>query len=130
MKTRSKTAFTLVEIMIVIAIIMLLASVAIPSYIRSRKRTQATRILEDLRLLDNAVENYAIDTGKGPGNHPSFADLQNYIKTETALYSGSGTDLLGNNYGPFTVDSLPRVNPSTLAILSDVIDASFWSPYQ
>jgi len=130
MKTRSKTAFTLVEIMIVLAIIMLLASIAIPSYIRSRKRTQATRILEDMRLLDNAVENYAIDKNKGAGNHPSFADLKDYIKTGTALYSGSGTDLLGNDYGPFTVDSLPRVNPITVTILSDVIETSFWSPYQ
>jgi len=130
MKPHSKTAFTLVEIMIVIAIIMLLASVAIPSYIRARKRTQATRILEDMRLLDGAIEHYAIENNKGGGTSLTFADLKNYIKTGTYLYSGSGVDLFGNNYGPFTVDAIPRVNPATVSILSDVIDTSFWSPYQ
>jgi len=130
MKRRSKMAFTLVEIMIVLAIIMLLASIAIPSYIRARKRTQATRILGDLRLLDDAVEHYAIENNKGSGTNPTFADLKNYLKTGTYLYSGSGVDLFGNDYGPFTVDSIPRVNPATVTILSDVIDVSFWSPYQ
>lgn len=126
----SRAAFTLVEIMIVVAIIALLAAIAVPNYMRSRKRTQATRVLEDLRLLDNAVEHYAIETNKGAGYNPSFADLKNFIKTGDLLYSGSGTDVLGNTYGPFTVDSIPKVNTNTLQALSDVTDTGFWSPYQ
>ena len=116
--------------MIVIAIIVLLASFAIPSYIRSRKRSQATRVVEDLRLLDNAVENYAIENSKSAGCNPSFADLKSFIKEGTVLYSGTGSDIFGNSYGPFTVDSIPKVNPVTLQMLSEVTDASFWSPYQ
>lgn len=115
--------------MIVLAIIMLLASIAIPNYIRVRKRTQATRVLEDLRLLDSAIERYAVEYNKGPGMNPSFADLKQYIKTGTPLYL-TGNDVLGNVFGPFTVDSLPRVNAETLNALSDVNDATFWSPYQ
>ena len=58
------SGFTLVEIMIVVAIIALLASIAVPNFLRARKRSQATRILEDLRVLDNATDQYAIENNK------------------------------------------------------------------
>src|SRR5664279_1036933 len=53
--------FTLVEIMIVVAIIALLAAIAVPNFLRSRKRSQATQVLEDLRIIDSAVDLYAIE---------------------------------------------------------------------
>jgi len=121
--------FTLVEIMIVVAIIALLASIAVPNFLRARKRSQATRILEDLRLLDSASDQYAIETNKITGMHPAFADLKNYLKTGSQLYN-SGADLFGDSYGPFTVDSIPKVPTSAFNSLSDVADASFWSPYK
>ena len=120
--------FTLVEIMIVVAIIALLASIAVPNFLRARKRSQATRILEDLRLLDEASDQYAIETDKITGMHPAFGDLRNYIKTGTQLYL-TGCDLFGNTYGPFTVDSIPVVNANQFNSLSDVCPVGFWSPY-
>src|SRR5256884_8049296 len=87
--------FTLVEIMIVVAVIALLAAIAVPNFLRARKRSQATRVLEDLRELDHAVDQYAIDTGKTTGANPLFADLQPYIKTGTMLYS-TGNDIFGD----------------------------------
>ena len=121
--------FTLVEIMIVVAIIALLAAIAVPNFLRSRKRSQATRILEDLRMLDNAVDQYAIETGKTSGVNPTFADIQGWIKRDTVLYN-TGADLFGNTYGPFTVDSIVKVPDAAFNALSDVADASFWSPYK
>jgi prepilin-type N-terminal cleavage/methylation domain-containing protein len=123
-----RRAFTLVEIMIVVAIIAILASIGIPNYLRARKRAQATRIIEDLRIIDSAVEQYALETGKIAGFNPGFADLKNYMKTGSQLYT-MGTDLFGQTYSPFTVDSIPKVNSSTFNALSDVTDPSFWSPY-
>jgi prepilin-type N-terminal cleavage/methylation domain-containing protein len=120
--------FTLVEIMIVVAIIALLASIAVPNFLRARKRSQATRILEDLRLLDAATDQYAIETSKISGMNPGFGDLKSYLKTGTTLYN-TGTDLFGNTYGPFTVDSIPGVTVNAFNALSDVAPASFWSPY-
>ena len=120
--------FTLVEIMIVVAIIALLAAIAVPNFLRARKRSQATRVLEDLRMLDSAVDQYAIETNKQTGTNPSFADLKNYIKAGTTLYT-TGTDMFGNSFGTFTVDSLPKVPTSTFNNLSDIAPASFWSPY-
>lgn len=123
-----RAAFTLVEIMIVVAIIALLAAIAVPNFIRARKRSQATRILEDLRVLDHAVDRYALDTNKPAGFHPEIGDLKDYLKTGTQLYN-TGTDIYGNTYGPFTVDSVPKVNASAFDALSDVAEADFWSPY-
>ena len=80
-------------------------------------------------MLDSALDLYAIETNKLAGRSVDFADLKNYIKTGTVLYSGSGADMFGNTYGPFTVDSIPRVNPDTFQLLNDVTDVTFWSPY-
>jgi type II secretory pathway pseudopilin PulG len=115
--------------MIVVAIIALLASIAVPGFLRARKRSQSSRILNDLRLLDNAVDLYALENNKITGTNPSFSDLKVYIKKGTNLYN-TGTDILGNSYGPFTVDSIPKVPANSFAALSDVTDATFWSPYR
>jgi prepilin-type N-terminal cleavage/methylation domain-containing protein len=120
--------FTLVEIMIVVAIIALLASIAVPNFLRARKRSQATRVLEDLRLLDSACDQYAIETNKISGMNPVFGDLKSYLKTGTVLYN-TGADIFGNTYGPFTVDSIPGVTAGAFNALSDVAPPAFWSPY-
>ena len=124
----TRRGFTLVEIMIVVAIIALLASIAVPGFLRARKRSQATRILNDLRLIDSAIDQYAIETNKMGGMSPTFSDLKAYVKQGTVLYS-TGKDIFGNTYGPFTVDSIPKVPPSSKSGLTDVTDATFWSPY-
>ncbi len=126
-KSRSR-GFTLVEIMIVVAIIALLASIAVPNFLRARKRAQATRILEDLRLLDSATDEYAIENNKSSGTNPAFSDLKAYLKTGSILYS-TGADIFGDTYGPFTVDSIPKVPTAAYNALSDVAPLSFWSPY-
>ena len=64
---KRRGGFTLVEIMIVVAIIALLAAIAVPGFLRARKRSQASRILNDLRLIDSAVDQYAIETNKASG---------------------------------------------------------------
>ncbi len=128
-KKPATSAFTLVEIMIVVAIIALLAAIAVPGFLRARKRSQASRILNDLRLIDSAVDQYAIETNKASGTAVNTTDWTNYMKKGSVLYN-TGADIFGNAYGAQTVDSLPSVNASTKASLSDVADTSFWSPYQ
>jgi prepilin-type N-terminal cleavage/methylation domain-containing protein len=120
--------FTLVEIMIVVAIIALLAAIAVPGFLRARKRSQASRILNDLRLIDSAVDQYAIETGRKTGDPVAITDWTNYLKKNSQLYN-SGNSVLGNAYGPQTVDTLPTVPPADLAALSDVAGTGFWSPY-
>jgi prepilin-type N-terminal cleavage/methylation domain-containing protein len=120
--------FTLVEIMIVVAIIALLAAIAVPGFLRARKRSQASRIINDLRLIDSAVDQYAIENNKSSGATVGITDWTNYLKKGTNLYV-TGKDILGNDYGAQTVDSLPRVPSNSKNSLSDVTDYTFWSPY-
>lgn len=126
---KNRGGFTLVEIMIVVAIIALLAAIAVPNFLRARKRAQASRVLEDLRLLDSALDQYAIEHNRKNGDPATFSDLQAYIKTNSALYTSGGNDLFGNSYGSFSVDSIPAVPNGTFNALSDVAPADFWSPF-
>ncbi len=126
--TPRRGGFTLVEIMIVVAIIALLAAIAVPGFLRSRKRSQASRIINDLRLIDSAVDQYAIETSKKTGDPVGTADWTNYLKKDTNLFA-TAQDILGNNYGPQTVDVLPQVPATSKNSLSDVTDSTFWSPY-
>ena len=131
---KSSSAFTLVEIMIVVAIIALLASIAVPNFLRARKRAQATRCLEDLRIIDSAQDEYAIENNKTSGNAIGWTDLQAYFKKGSVLYNSAGMDLLGNLYnqsaaGAFSVDYIPKLSSVSYSKLSDVAPASFWSPY-
>jgi prepilin-type N-terminal cleavage/methylation domain-containing protein len=128
-KSKSSSAFTLVEIMIVVAIIALLAAIAVPGFLRARKRSQASKILNDLRLIDSAVDQYAIETNKASGSIVNVSDWTNYLKKGSQLYN-TGADLFGNAYNNQTVDSLPSVPAASKAALSDVADTTFWSPYQ
>ncbi|MGZ5005055.1 MAG: type II secretion system protein [Chthoniobacterales bacterium] len=120
--------FTLVEIMIVVAIIALLAAIAVPGFLRARKRSQAVRVRNDLRMIDSATDQYAIESGKKTGDPVVVADWQKYVKTDTLLYT-TGADLFGNTYGDQTIDSLPKVPQGAYDALSDVTDSDFWSPF-
>ena len=121
--------FSLLEILMVIGIIALLASIAIPSYQRVRRRSQAMRILDDLKVIDAALSQYAIEYNKIPGATALFADLQPYFKTSSQLQT-SGADLFGAVYGPYSVDFIPKVSDTTFNQLSDVADPAFWSPFR
>jgi prepilin-type N-terminal cleavage/methylation domain-containing protein len=125
---KRRGGFTLVEIMIVVAIIALLAAIAVPGFLRARKRSQASRIINDLRLIDAAVDQYAIENNKQTGAAVPVAAWTAYLKKGSVLYN-TGKDLFSNTYGTQTVDSLPLIPLSTFNTLSDVADSDFWAPY-
>jgi prepilin-type N-terminal cleavage/methylation domain-containing protein len=128
---KNRGGFTLVEIMIVVAIIALLAAIAVPNFLRARKRSQATRIIEDLRMIDAAVDQYAIEANKTAGADVSWDAVKLYLKPSTVLYT-SGKSVIGGDYtalAPFKVDASLKTPANTAAALGDVAPQEFWSPY-
>ena len=123
-----RRGFTLVEIMIVVAIIALLASISVPGFLRARKRSQASRIVNDLRPIDSAIDQYAIENNKKTGDPVGTADWTAYMKRGSTLYV-TGKDLFGNPYGSQSIDSLPKAPLAAWSSLSDVAGSEFWSPY-
>ena len=127
---KSRGGFTLVEIMIVVAIIALLAAIAVPGFIRARKRSQAARILEDLRLIDAAIDQYAIETNKSTGQTVAFTDIKGYLKPNSQLYTTGSTILPGISYAAtYTVDATVETPAGVQAALGDVAPAEFWLPF-
>ena len=123
--------FTLVEIMIVVAIIALLATIAIPNFLRARKRSQATMVLEDLRLIDNAKDQYAIEHNKAGTASVSWDDVAYYIKATSPLYTRQGNDIFGASYNIGLVDQAPSADSNTYDEFSDIgLSAEFWGAYK
>jgi general secretion pathway protein G len=63
---RDEGGFTLIELVIVMAVIGLLAAIAIPSFVRSVQKAKEAVLLEDLHVMRNAIDSYTIDKEKAP----------------------------------------------------------------
>jgi prepilin-type N-terminal cleavage/methylation domain-containing protein len=73
--------FTLVEIMVVVAIISMLAAIAIPALLRAAAKSQATTCINNLRQIDSAIQQFAVVAGKHVGDTVAYPDdLTSYIK--------------------------------------------------
>jgi len=87
--------FTLVEIMIVVAIIGLLAAIAIPNFVRARATAQTNSCIANLKQIDGAKQVWAIDTGQTETDVPGWGDLTpDYLKKTPACPTG-GTYTIG-----------------------------------
>jgi prepilin-type N-terminal cleavage/methylation domain-containing protein len=80
---RKRTGFTLVEIMIVVAIIGLLAAIAIPAFMKARNSARRNGCINNLRQIDGAKDQYALEYGGTNGSTLSWANVQLYIKDIT-----------------------------------------------
>jgi len=104
-----QAGFTLIEIMIVVAIVGLLAAIAIPNFVRARKSSLTNACINNLRQIDGAKQQWALETGKKSADSPSSTDIQPYL--------GRGDDgSLGKVYCPLIHPSSPMAGYTVNAV--------------
>ena len=103
--TNKNSGFTLVEIMIVVAIIGLLAAIAIPNFVRARTTSQQNACINNLRQVDCAIQQWALEQKKDAAAAVVEADVTPYLKNSVVCPSGGTT--FANSYTISTVAVRP-----------------------
>jgi len=117
--TSAQGGFTLVEIMIVVAIISLLASIAIPSYGKARERAYLTTCINNLQQIDGAIHRWSLDMKKDEPQPVAYSDIRSYLHGSVVCPSG-GTSF-EDSYTITTVDAPPlcQRRPATHKLTQD-----------
>ena len=106
-------AFTLVEIMIVVAIVAVLGAIAVPGYLHYSSESRKTACINNLKLIDAAIQQWALEQKKGPAAPVDYSDIRPYLKGRVCCPAG-GTSF-EDSYSISTVagDALCQKSPQT-----------------
>ncbi|HSU55948.1 MAG TPA: type II secretion system protein [Candidatus Dormibacteraeota bacterium] len=115
-KTVFKSGFTLVEILIVVAIIGLLATIAVPSYVKARDNSQQKACINNLRQIDGAAQSWALEFKQPATATYRMSDLKPFVKLDSQgnlpACPANGTYIPGTTVGNAPTCSLSTQSPA------------------
>ena len=132
LQRRPQGGFRLAEIVLVVSIIAMLGTNAMPNYPGSRRRSHAPVGIEGMRALESAMSLYSMEQNCSGPDAISEANIPNfppYIKTDSKLYQLPPNDILRNSVSLSKLDSSPKLSSGTFTALSESVPAEFCSPY-
>lgn len=88
---RRQAGFSLVEILVVVCLVGLLAAIAIPNFLRSHRTAQTNLCISNLRAIDYAIQQWAIEQKKAFNSPVQFSDISSYLKNTVACPAGGTT---------------------------------------
>jgi len=124
-RNRGRTGFTLIEIVIVVGLIALLAIIAIPNLIRTRTTAQTNVCINNLRTIDYAIQQWALEQKKGANAAVQFTDISGYMKSNVLCPAGGTT--FADSYAISSVGAEPscqRVPGAHLIVQPGIVVAS------
>jgi prepilin-type N-terminal cleavage/methylation domain-containing protein len=106
--------FTLIEIMIVVALVGLLASIATPTWVKARTSSQANTCINNLRQIDGAKQQWALESKQSTNATPAFTDISDFLKSAVVCPAAGTSATFANSYNINNLATKPtcQVAPS------------------
>jgi type II secretory pathway pseudopilin PulG len=110
MKIRTTAGFTLLEIMIITAIIGLLAAICIPNFVKARSFSQTDACINNLRQIDGAIQQWSLEQNQASTSTVNYAAISSFMKRAVVCPAGGSGATFASTYTIVDCQTKPACN--------------------